>query len=207
MRGLSKISQFISWHRRVVAVSLAVLGLMALVAWLTAPPPQFVAALVLTRDVAPGQTIAASDVTVAQAPPQTIPEQALRLPDDVVGKRASTPMLAGTVMQRGFLLDENRLAQGRALVPITLADAHLRALLKPGTVVTLVVGHVDGVDVVTSDAFVSAVPTDDVRDSVLPAPGTPGSGGLVLVDVPADVAGTVASLGQQGGLSVILGSG
>lgn len=205
MRGISKISQFISWHRRVVAVGLALLGLMALVAWLTAPAPQYVAALVLTSDVAAGQAITSSDVALAQTPPQTVPEEALRLPADVVGKRASTPMLAGTVMQRGFLLEENRLAKGRALVPISLSDAHLRALLAPGTVVTLVLGHMDGVEVVTDDAIVTAVPLDDAQTGILPSPGQ-GSGGLVLVDVPADVAGTVATLGQQGTLSVILGS-
>lgn len=203
MRGFPKIAQFISWHRRVVAASLAILALMALIAWLTAPPPQYVAALVLTGDVAAGQAIAASDVSVAQAPPETVPHGALQDPHDAIGHRASTPMLAGTVMQPGFLLEEHRLAEGRALVPITLADAHLRALLHPGTVVTLVVGHMEGIDVVTNDAIVSAVPTDDAPGGLLPAPGT--GGGLVLVDVPDDAAGTVATLGQQGNLSVILG--
>lgn len=95
-------------------------------------------------------------------------------------------------------------ADGRAVVPIALPDEQLAALLVPGTKLVLVHASDAGFDVITDDAR-PALPQSAGQGSALATASSRSP--MVLVDVPIEIAPTVAGLGQQGNLRVIFTRG
>lgn len=197
----TKVSHFISWHRRVIAVALAVTGLLALLAHLNSPPPDTVAAVTVRQELVPGRAITSQDVVLARLPPEMVPADALADLDDAVGETPVAALSAGSVLSLSLLRRTQAAAPGRSLVPIVVQESALHSLLVPGTVISLTLSHSEGTDTVTDDAVVAALPEPSEDSGPLPAPHTKN---IVIVDVPSEVAGTVAALGQQGGLAFIL---
>ncbi|GAB3818931.1 hypothetical protein GCM10028820_22100 [Tessaracoccus terricola] len=197
-----KLRQFVAWHRRALAAALAGLGVLLLATQLAPSTPPGTDVVVTTRAVAAGAVLTEADLQVVALSPDALPEGVLPSLDDVVGATAGWRLGANTVVQSGMLATTTDLAAGRALVPIAIPDDQLVDLLAPGSRVSLVFAG-EAFEVVTDDARVAALParTESTGLSV----GT-GRAPLVLVDVPSEIAPTVAALGQRGELSVILGS-
>lgn len=203
MRILRDIASFVSWHRRAMGALLAVASVLLLAQSLAAPPSPTVEVVALSADVSPGQQLAAGDLTIAHLPAEGVPDGALTALDDAIGQIAAAGVGKGTVLQPGLLAGAQSVEPGRAVVPIAVRDAQLRALLRPGDRVTLVMVGAETADVLTSDARVSVLPKSAPSSGL--SVGSGGAEGLVMVDVPAEQAPTVAALGQGGQLSVILG--
>lgn len=203
MKVLTKASHFISWHRRVIAVALAVVGLLALTSHLAAPPRETVAAVTLRHELSAGQTIASGDVVVRHLPPEAVPPEAITNTDAALGHVTLTSLGRNTVLTPSLFRHEHSTAPGRAIVPVVLHESALLPLLTPGAVVTLTTSHSEGTDVVTSDAVIVALPQQESSGPL--APG--GVKNVVVVDVPAELAQAVATLGQQGALGIVLGGG
>lgn len=195
-----KLKQFVAWHRRSLAAALAGLGVLLLATQLAPTPSQGTDVVVTSRAVAVGDVLTASDVRVVELPPSALPEGDLPAIDEVVGGTAASHVAANSVVQPGMLAVATDVSPGRALVPVAIADEQLAGLLVPGTRVSLVHAG-DGFEVVTDDALVTALPAGR-EPSGLAVGGTRAP--LVLVDVPREIAPTVASLGQYGALGVIL---
>lgn len=201
MAPLSWLRRFVAQHRRIVVVVLVALAALALTEHLKPRPEPGVAVVVTAREVASGAQLTHADLRTVELPGSTVPAHAARDPAELVGRTAGLTLAKNTIVQDA-MLSGSPVPEGRALVPITLADAQLRELLVPGTALTLVMTDETGISVVTGDARVAAAPA--------PSSGT-GLGGvtrstvLLLVDVPSDVAGRVAVLGQQNQLNVVLG--
>lgn len=202
-RILERIAGFVSWHRRVVGGVLVALAVVLIVEVLSAPSGPTVDVTMARTALPAGHVLTDSDLEVRAIPPDLAPEASLG--HSVTGRALAAGVAAGTILQPGLIAGEQAAEPGRAVVPITVSDERLRGLLLPGTAVTLVVTMAETAEVLTSDARVATLPTQAASGSALELSTTRQSQ-LVLVNVPAGEAAVVASLGQSGQLTVILGT-
>jgi Flp pilus assembly protein CpaB len=196
-----RIASFISWHRRAIAALLAALCVAGIVSVAKAPPPPGEPVIAAVQPLAAGHTVTEADLALVELPAERVTDATLRNIDEAVGAVTAVALDAGQVLTAASLLSADPAEDGRALVPISVSDPELRELLQPGTTVSLVVALGEAPEVVTNSARVARMPAE--------AGGSMGfnqsGGGLVVVDVPAEVAGVVATLGQNGQLVVVLG--
>lgn len=203
-RLLTSLVSFISWHRRAVGALLAAGSVLLLAAALNAEPPTHTV-VTLTADQPAGRRIVATDLTLRDLPPEALPDGALTDPSAALGRTTAVELRANTVLQPGTLTGDLTLPPGRVVVPILVPDAALRSLLRPGAVVSLVAPGPDGLVVLTSDARLVAHPSEEPAGSRLGL-ATGRESGLQLVEVAVEDAALVASLGQTGQVSLVLGS-
>lgn len=203
-RLLTPVASFVSWHRRAVAAVLAALSVLLVSSWLAEPDGPMAEVPVITSEVPAGHTLTGEDLSMGEVPAHLIPSGGSLTLDDVVGQVTAVSLASGTLLQPGLLATGQGVAAGRAVVPISLPDDQLRALLRPGDPVTLVVTSAEAAEVLTRDARVAALP-EALGGSSLAVAGV-GADSLLLLDVPAAQAPAVAVLGQSGQLSVVLGT-
>lgn len=199
---LNTIVSFVSWHRRAIGALLATAGVLLALHTATAGG-ETVPVTVLGRDVSAGEVITAADLTTTQAPPGMLP--ATLDADAAAGQLTAISLAKGTPVQASMLVSHHSTSPGRAIVPVTITDTSLRALLQPGTPITLVMTFTEQAEVLTNDARVAALPASPSGNSGLGS-ATGSSAGVVLVEVSSQEAPTVAALGQAGELSIILGT-
>lgn len=104
-----------------------------------APPPS-APVLVTTRAVATGARLTESDVALRDVAVSIAPPASLRIPSEVVGLTAVVSLPAGAPLHTGVLSDGGVLSSaphGTVVVPVTLADDGVAALLRPGDRVDL----------------------------------------------------------------------
>ncbi len=200
MKLLHRIASFVSWHRRAVAAVLAGLCVAGVVSVAQSPPPGD-PVLVAARPLPVGHTITAGDVTLSEVPPRLVTPGTLKDPQAALGSTTAIALEAGQVLTRSTMLSSDPSRDGRALVPIAVQDPALRSLLEPGTTVSLLVALGERPEVVTDSARVAKLPSQEGGGLSLPS----GSG-MVVVEVPSEVAGEVAALGQSGQLVIVLGA-
>ncbi|MFV0427854.1 MAG: SAF domain-containing protein [Arachnia sp.] len=198
MKPLESLVRLITWHRRLSAALLAALSVFALGMWLK-EAPEGTPVVTLAHGVTAGTKLTADDLRVARLPPDEVPAGAARSPNDVAGQVLGLSLPEGTAVIPELLADG--IAEGRAVVPIRLADADLRTFLTHGRQISLILSDESGIHTVTDDATV-------VSQEAPPSDDSPLAGGaaseIVLVAVDPSVAPTVAALGQNGQLGVIL---
>ncbi|CAN3130556.1 SAF domain-containing protein [Mycobacterium sp. smrl_JER01] len=189
--------------RRVVAGALVILAAVA--AWRGDPRADQSDVVVTVHDLAPGSEITAADVRVQTRPQPVVPDGAYADVDEVVGATLAGPARRGEVLTDVRLLSP-RLAESAAgpdarMVPITLADAALTDLIRPGDIVDIVSDPGDE----TGDARLIA--TDAVVVLISPAHngiGGRGDGRVILVALPATAARTVAGAALAHAVTVTL---
>lgn len=194
MKPWNRIISFISWHRRAVAALCAALCVAGIVSVAQAPPPPGDFVVAPLQPLPAGHVVTAEDlgeVEVARATDSNVLN-----PEDAIGKRTAVALDAGQPLTSQLLMHPGSTTEGRALVPVQMPDQEMRSVLEPGTRVSLIVVLGEGPEVLTDDARVASLPTDDGSSRQ----------GAMLVDVPSEVAPIVATLGQSGQLSFILGS-
>lgn len=201
---LNSVVHWVSWHRRLMGAVLAGFAVLLLGSALSEPDGPRESVVVLASSLPAGHTLTPSDVKVAHLFPEAVPDGALKDPESLFGRSTAVALREGSILQPTLLAEGTTAEPGRALVPITLRDQALRALLKPGDRITLVAPGYEQVEVLTSDARV-AVLASPVEGSPLSMGGTE-QGALILVNVPSAQAPLVAALGQDGGIRVVLGS-
>lgn len=202
MKFLKSVAEFINWHRRAVAALLAALSVVSIAGYLKEPPPDQRQVVVAKQTINPGETITSQHVSVEWVSQSAAPVEAFASTDAVVGSEASISVPPNMVLTSSMLIQDFEAEPGRSLVPVSLHDEQLQALLTPGIRVTLVLPPDFGGDVVTDDAVIAALPPRPEGSALAPRVGAKP---LVLMNVPEAVAGDVATLGQQGVLAVILG--
>lgn len=194
--------------RRVVAGVLAVAALA--LALRPAPPPAAAApattpVVVAATDLPAGAQLTADDLGTAAWPPDVVPTGAAPDPEPLAGRVLAAPVRRGEPLTDARLVGPGLWSQvpsGEVAAPVRLADLAVAALLRPGDRVD-VLATVDGAgtEVVASRALVLAVP-GDVPDGPVPSPG---GAGLLVLAVPAEVAGGLATATTLGTLTVTLG--
>ncbi len=203
-RILKSIAAFVSWHRRAVGALLAAAAVLILATALRTPVPS-VEVVVSTVSLPAGHTLIAADLAVRSMPRDAVPAESIRSPDEAVGQSLIAAMSEGTILQPGSLNTGHSVGSGRAVVPVSVPDETLRTLLRPGDAISLVAQGPDGLEVVSDDARVATLPEPEAASSELVAASS-RSTGMILVEVASADAAIVASLGQSGGLSIVLGT-
>lgn len=203
-RILTPIAAFVSWHRRAVGALLAAAAVLIVATTLQTPTPA-TPAVVTSTGLAAGHILAESDLALRQVPDEAMPAEAITHLDDAVGRQLIAPVGPGTILQPGLVAADEPAGPGRAVVPIPVPDESLRLLLSPGDRISLVAQGPEGLEVVSRDARVVAQPEGETPTSQLGSASVRSSG-MILVDVDSADAAIVASLGQAGGLSIVLGS-
>ena len=128
-------------------------------------------------------------------------------PEEAVGGTISSALAAGEVITRSRLVSASRLPAGLHAVPVRLAEADVADLLTPGTTIDLVLisgdRGVDGTgDVVAQGVQVVTVPRPESSAGL----GSPErrAGSLIVVATDRRTAITLAAVGSQPGLGVVL---
>ena len=156
----------------------------------------------LAQTVYRGEVIEASDLTTITLHGSTIP-QVVPAGDlaTVVGRRAATDLVAGSVLVASAVTDVTIPANGRAVVGLKLSLGRTpTSLLLPSSAVRLVaLPPENGSDKLTGDTF-----TARVIDQSNAADGTSI---LVNVDVAADKAATIAQLAAQDRIALVRDAG
>lgn len=201
MKLLHGIASFVSWHRRAVAALLAALCVAGVVS-AAQSPPHVEPVLVAARPLPAGHTVGVDDVRLAEAPPELVTPGTLSHVDAALGATTAIALEVGQLISRSTLLSADPAADGRALVPISVQDPALRSLLEPGTRLSLLVALGERPEVVTDAARVAKLPSSDGGGFAMSSAGS----GMVVVEVPTEVAGDVAALGQSGQLVIVLGT-
>ncbi|WP_297741773.1 SAF domain-containing protein [uncultured Tessaracoccus sp.] len=199
MQLLRRLGSFINWHRRVVAALCAAAVVAGIVSIASAPPSDGEPVVALATDVPAGEALSAEHLTTVRVPTSLLTEKMLRSPDEAVSAHTAVALEAGQVLTKGLLLRGGGVQKGHALVPVSVPDQDLRNLLVPGTTVELVVALGEQPEVL-GRARVAAQPS--APTSTIGA--TKGSS-MVLMEVTAELAPSVATLGQSGQLAVVIG--
>ena len=156
----------------------------------------------VARTVYRGEVIETSDLTTITLQGTTIP-QAVPASDlaTVVGRRAATDLVAGSVLVAASVTDETIPATGRTVVGLKLSAGRTpTSLLLPSSAVRLVaLPPENGTDKLTGDTFTARV--------VDQANGADGISILVNVDVAADQAATIAQLAAQDRIALVRDAG
>lgn len=193
------------WWRARFVVAAVCCGAAAavLVGALRPPPPPTAPVVVTTRDVPAGAALAGADLRVDDVPAALVPAGAAGAPADVVGRRATVALAAGTLVQDALVAGGELVAAapaGTVVAPVRL-DPGVAALLGPG----------DRVDLLAAgDLAAAAVPVDAADPDgtpqagdpylaraavVVPTPEPDGGGGLLGAGVTSsDVVTLVAVL-------------
>lgn len=200
MQLLRRLASFISWHRRAVAALCAAAVVAGIISVASAPPPKGVAVVSLAADVPAGEVLSARHLKMVDVPRSLVTGGAVRAPDRAVGAQAAVPLEAGQVLSEGLLLRGGSTQPGHALVPVAIPDPDVRALLRPGLTVELIVALGEEPEVL-GKARVAALP-----ESPTSTLGASKGSSMVLMDVDAELAPSVATLGQSRQLSVVIGS-
>ncbi|HEV2929048.1 MAG TPA: SAF domain-containing protein [Propionibacteriaceae bacterium] len=149
-----------------------------------------------------GEVIETSDLTTITLQGGTIP-QAVPARDlaTVVGKRAATDLVAGSVLVGSAVTDETIPATGRAVVGLKLSAGRTpTSLLLPSSAVRLIaLAPETGSDKLTGDTFTARV--------IDQGGGADGTSILVNVDVAADQAATIAQLAAQDRIALVRDAG
>ena len=200
MQLLRRLASFINWHRRVVAALCAAVVVAGIVSVASARPPEGEAVVALATDVPAGEALSPQHLTTVRVPSSLLTSRTVRSLDDAVGAHSAVALEAGQVLTKGLLLQGGSVQEGHALVPVAVPDQDLRNLLVPGTAVELVVALGERPEVL-GRARVAAQPS--APTSTIGA--TKGSS-MVLMEVAAELAPSVATLGQSGQLAVVIGA-
>ena len=200
MQLLRRLASFINWHRRVVAALCAAVVVAGIVSVASARPPEGEAVVALATDVPAGEALSPQHLTTVRVPSSLLTSRTVRSLDDAVGAHTAVALESGQVLTKGLLLQGGSVQEGHALVPVAVPDQDLRNLLVPGTAVELVVALGEQPEVL-GRARVAAQPS--APTSTIGA--TKGSS-MVLMEVAAELAPSVATLGQSGQLAVVIGA-
>jgi hypothetical protein len=156
----------------------------------------------IAQTVYRGEVIEASDLATITLQGSTIP-QAVPAKDlqTIVGRRAATDIVAGSVLVASAVTDETIPSTGRAVVGLKLSAGRTpTSLLLPSSAVRLVALPPEtGTDKLTGDTFSARV--------IDQSNGADGTSILVNVDVAADQAATIAQLAAQDRVALVRDAG
>ncbi|MDF9878459.1 SAF domain-containing protein [Cellulosimicrobium cellulans] len=212
------------WRSRFVVAALCC-GAAASVAVgaLRPPPPPTAPAVVTTREVPAGALLTEADLRVDHVSAELVPAGSAAGPDDVVGRRATVALAAGTLLQDALVTGGELAAAapaGTVVAPVRL-DPGVAALLGPGDRVDLLAAGDQALTTALSEApgdgqDPAAVDPYLARAAVVvPAPGPEGGGGLLgtggsgadvvtLVAVRPEEAVRLAAVSGQTGVTAVL---
>jgi pilus assembly protein CpaB len=176
------------WPRRVAALGCLVMAVLGAIGTGSRTGPGTMGpVLVANRALEPGLILTAADLRTTSWPATAVPADALRQPEQAVGRRVATSLARGQPIQPGSLLDPAvaaALRLGRVTTTVTLADQHQAAILATGAHVDLYSVVEGGESTATSVGSSSPLARAVTVLAVLPGTATAdagGTGGLGLI--------------------------
>lgn len=119
-------------RRAIAAIALTIATM--LIVWMLGPRTSGTEVLVAARTVAPGTEISAGDLTTREFPAPLVPDEALRTPDEAIGRSAAGHLTAGTPLTRTSVVAprDTPVEAGQLLMPVTVTDEAAAQTLQPG---------------------------------------------------------------------------
>jgi Flp pilus assembly protein CpaB len=206
-RALRRSRRGLLRHRRVLSALLAAAAVFVGIRAVAPPPPDTVAVLTASRDLASGEVLGSADLAVVRFAEGTAPA-GRRTRDEVVGRTLASPMRRGEPVTDARLVQPSLLDgyPGRVAVPVRVPDAGAVRLLRVGDRVDLLMAAPRGsgpAEVSVAGAPVIAVPRASPPGGAAAQAGAP-PGGLVVVAVTRAEAATLAADAVRGYLSVTI---
>ncbi|WP_435736912.1 SAF domain-containing protein [Cellulosimicrobium sp. PMB13] len=200
-RAVRRRAGVLWWRLRfVVAAVCCGLAATATVSALRPEPPPTVPVVVTAREVSAGDELAAADVRVVEVPAGLAPE-ALRSPDEAVGRSASVRIAPGTALQESLVAAGDLVSAappGTVVAPVRL-DPGVSGLLAAGDRVDLLVASpATGLTGVAGEPAAADGADPYLARGAVVVPGRPdesASGGLL---------GSPATTGEQTTLVAVL---
>jgi pilus assembly protein CpaB len=201
---MMSVRLFVYRFRRPLAGASAALAVLILASLIRPAQPPMTDLVVAATDLPAGATLTAADLDRWSVPVDYSTPGALVDPEEAVGGTISSALAAGEVITRSRLVSASTLPAGLHAVPVRLAVADL---LTPGTTIDLVLisgdrgGDGTG-DVVAQGVQVVTVPRPESSAGL----GSPErrAGSLIVVATDRRTAITLAAVGSQPGLGVVL---
>ncbi len=185
-------------HRRTLALLATLAAVLAGLTALAPPRAETVTVVTAARTLTGGSTVRVEDLDRTQLPPGAVPDGAWTSPDELIGQTLAGPVPAGQVLTSTALLRHRASRGGTVVAPLPLADDRVSGLLQAG----------DQVDVLAADTQsgktrVVASAVRVVTGAIAADGDAPGTGGLVLVEVPPATATALAAAASTSVLSVV----
>lgn len=185
-------------HRRKLAVLATMAAVLAGLTALAPPRPATVSVVTAAHLLPGGSTVAAADLERTELPAGAVPDGAATDPIELIGHTLAGPVPAGQVLTTTALLRHRTTGHTTVIAPLPLADDRVAGLLAAG----------DEIDVLAADSQtgrtrVVAAGVRVVSGAIGTTDGTPGTGGLVLVEVSPGAATGIAAAASTSALSVV----
>lgn len=183
----------------------ALLGTVALVSVVSPAQPPTQTVVIASREIPAGQTITTDHLRTVQLPEADLPDGHITDPALTIGKMAiaTIPVKAVVTKHGVFTAGELNAADGKAIMPLRLAEEGLQDLLRVGAHIDLIgFGSANGeAKVIATQIRIAAIPLDTQSTGF---GSTAEKGTLVLVEVTPDEAAVITTATLSSKLSVIL---
>ncbi len=200
---MTAVRLFVHRFRRPIAAGCAALA--ALLAFAAARPghPAQVDIVVAAVDLPAGARLTADDLELRSVPIDYAAPGALQDRDAVVGRTTATGMVVGEAVTPTRLVATGARTDGMHLVPVRLADPDAADLLAPGSLIDLVIIEGAQADRVLAEG-VQVVTVPRPMTSTGLGSGARRAGSLIVVAADRRTAVTLAAVGSQPGLGVVM---
>jgi pilus assembly protein CpaB len=199
-----ELARTVARHRRFIAAGLTAAAVALALHALSPPPPPATLVVTASHDLAGGTALRPGDVTRTPLPVRTVPDGAITAMGSVVGRLLAGPVRAGQTITDVQLVGRSLLAgYGPGLVasPVRIADGASVSLLRVGDLIDVLATDLRGAASTSTVAY--HVPV--IMVPVVSSDGGPtGTGALVVLGVPSEVARSLASAAVTNQLSFIL---
>lgn len=209
-----RLRAFVFRKRRLLAAAALCAAAGVAVEALLPHDPATVPVIAASSDLAVGTVLTADQLTVRQLPEAAVPEHSFESAELVAGQQLATPVYAGDVIARNFLVGAGLLAgspEGTVAVPLRPADASTVQLLSAGQRVDVVLSTGNGFEVSAKNTVLArGLPVLWTSEESGTGPFAAPSGaedGLVVVAANPDEAATLAGASSAGQVHLVLTSG
>lgn len=204
---MMSVRLFVYRFRRPLAAASAALSVLILASLVRPAQPPMTDLVVAATDLPAGATLTAADLDRWSVPVDYSTPGALVEPEAAVGRTITSALVAGEVITRSRLVSASTLPAGLHAVPVRLAEADVADLLTPGTTIDLVLVSGD-----RSGDGTGSVVAQGVQVVTVPRPESSAglgstqrrAGSLIVVATDRRTAVTLAAVGSQPGLGVVL---
>lgn len=167
------ILRAVSWHRRRLAAVAAAIAVGATIMAVRPTPQETVDVVVANDDLPSGLTLSEQHLRRVGWPPDAVPSRAVTDPSLLIGRTVAAPVTAGSALTEVSVVSSHITADDGVLVPVTVSDPSVLAILQVGDRIDVLVNGPEGAVLLASRARVAALPHDAASGGgVFAGPGT-----------------------------------
>lgn len=208
----TRFRAFLFRKRRLLAAALLCAAAGAAVEALLPHEPQTVQVIAASADLPVGSVLSADQLDLIHVPEDAAPRHAFSSADLLAGQQLATPVYAGDVIARNFLVGAGLLAgtpEGTVAVPLRPADPSTVQLISPGQRVDVVLSTGNGFEVSAKNTILAKglavlwASTGSPQAGPFPASGGREDGLVVVAADPAEAA-SLAGASSSGQVHLVL---